>query len=807
MDGTDKKNIDISFEDDWMLKNRSYNKDTEHVIESLFAQGNGYLVSRAITEEAETNKVNYSGNYIVGLYNKAVHNIGEKKLERDEIVNLPNWWQVVFKINNNSWTDINRSDIQEFERTLYLKNGMLEKSMLLKDKIGNLTRVSSKRAISFSNRHVFAQTYSIQPLNYKGKISIKTLINGNVYNERDIKAKHLYISEKEGSQNIVCIAAETLKSNNMVFILNQFRTMVDGTEQKSDFNYLDKDREISGEFEVELKENQILTLEKKGYIKNFGLLYNFKHVKEDALALLDTYKDFDDIVAQSSAAWDAIWKKGGLYIKAEDKIQPYVNFYLYHLFITYSAHTETSNSGIPAYSIQMEKNHGLAGWEEMFVLPYLIGHFPEVARRAIGYRTQRLQNAIDNAGIHKFKGALFPWKSGINGKEQSFRERFDIIQGKWMEDLGYLQRHINVSVAHNIIQYFKATNDTGFLYLEGIETLCEICRFWADTVEFDREKHRYNINGVIGPDEFHPKYETALKPGINNNAYTNFMVIWVLGNTVQWVNQMPGNERGKLSEKIGLKPEELQKWRDISMFTKIEISDDEIIEQFSGYFKLAQMDWSEYKRKYPDLHRIDRILQAEGKKTSSYQISQQADALLPFYFLRPYEIREIMLETGYLLEEGFLSPNFEYYFYRTSHTSLLSKPIHAMIAHRNGDFALSYQLFYETLSEVEHFKSNNIIENGLNMGIVGALMNMIVNVFAGISFKEEFLHIQPRLPDGWESISFEMAHRGNTFHFEIGTKYIDITVLEKSSPELPILVVNKTEYQLGQRLTIEYSTK
>jgi hypothetical protein len=39
---------------------------------------------------------------------------------------------------------------------------------------------------------------------------------------------------------------------------------------------------------------------------------------------------------------------------------------------------------------------------------------------------------------------------------------------------------------------------------------------------------RYVIKGVVGPDEFHTAYPGADRPGLDNNANTNVMPVWVL---------------------------------------------------------------------------------------------------------------------------------------------------------------------------------------------------------------------------------------------------------------------------------------
>jgi trehalose/maltose hydrolase-like predicted phosphorylase len=66
----------------------------------------------------------------------------------------------------------------------------------------------------------------------------------------------------------------------------------------------------------------------------------------------------------------------------------------------------------------------------------------------------------------------------------------------------------------------------------------------------------------MGPDEFHDAYPDAGKPGIDNNAYTNIMAVWVLCRALEAIELVPPDRREALQEKLGLKQKELEKWEE-----------------------------------------------------------------------------------------------------------------------------------------------------------------------------------------------------------------------------------------------------
>ena len=69
--------------------------------------------------------------------------------------------------------------------------------------------------------------------------------------------------------------------------------------------------------------------------------------------------------------------------------------------------------------------------------------------------------------------------------------------------LGTDQRHVNAAIFYSIWHYFQTTEDVGFLRDYGAEMMLEIARFWASIAHFNTARERYEIHGVMGPDEFH----------------------------------------------------------------------------------------------------------------------------------------------------------------------------------------------------------------------------------------------------------------------------------------------------------------
>ena len=128
------------------------------------------------------------------------------------------------------------------------------------------------------------------------------------------------------------------------------------------------------------------------------------------------------------------------------------------------------------------------------------------------YRYRRLDAARANARRAGFRGAMFPWQSGSNGREESQEVHLNPQSGRWIPDNSHLQRHVNAAIAYNLYQYYQVTGDMEFLSFYGAEMMLEIARFWASLATYNADLDRYEILGVMGPDEYHDGYPDAEGP-------------------------------------------------------------------------------------------------------------------------------------------------------------------------------------------------------------------------------------------------------------------------------------------------------
>jgi len=187
----------------------------------------------------------------------------------------------------------------------------------------------------------------------------------------------------------------------------------------------------------------------------------------------------------------------------------------------------------------------------------------------------------------------------------------------------------------------------------------------------------------MGPDEFHDGYPDSATPGLNNNAYTNIMAVWVLCRALEILELLSDVRRAELTALLGLTAGEIERWDDISRRMFVQFHDNGIISQFEGYENLRDLDWEDYRTRYGNIQRLDLILEGENDSANNYKLSKQPDVLMLFYLFSAEEIGELFERMGYPFEYGTIPLNVAYYTNHSSHGSTLSRVVYAWVLARS----------------------------------------------------------------------------------------------------------------------------
>jgi len=364
------------------------------------------------------------------------------------------------------------------------------------------------------------------------------------------------------------------------------------------------------------------------------------------------------------------------------------------------------------------------------------------------YRYHTLPAARQRAARAGYQGAQYAWESADTGEEVTPTWVLPRVDGPPVRILtGDQALHITADVAYGVWNYWLATGDDEFMASFGADMILETAHFWASRVEWNARLGRYEINEVMGPDEYHHT--------VSNNAFTNGMVRWHLKTarqTLAWLENEHPEQAAQLATRLGLTPARLAQWQAIGeRLTIPQEPDSGLIEQFEGFFELEEVDLEAYEPRQKSMH---VILGIEG--ANARQVLKQPDVLMLLHLLGDEYTREVK------------QANWDYYVPRTDHTfgSSLGPAIHAILACELDIPDVAYAHFLRA-ARADLFDVRGNADDGLHAASAGGLWQAIVFGFGGLKVTPAGWSVTPRLPAHWQRLAFRFYHQGELIDVDL----------------------------------------
>jgi len=750
----------------WTLVYEGFSPAEEGLREALCVLGNGYFCTRGAAEWADAVEgVHYPGTYVAGGYNRLVTEIAGRPVENEDLVNMPNWLCLTWRIGDGAWFDLASVEILSYRQELNVREGVLGRRLRVRDGEGRETTLASRRIVCMDNPHLAAIEMILTPGNWSGRIEIRSGLDGRVVNAgvaryRQLNNRHLApLDAGFEDDGRIYLLVETSQSGLKVAEAARTRLLDDsGTPIAARAETAVEAGVVAQTFSFDVEEGAPITVEKT------VALYTSRdraiaHPLEEAVTAVRRAGTFGERLHGHKVAWKQLWRRCDLVLDQSERTQMVLRVHIFHLLQTASRNTVDLDAGIPARGWHGEAYRGHVFWDELFIFPFLNHTIPELTHSLLRYRHRRLDEARAAATEAGFRGAMFPWQSGANGREETQSMHLNPKSGRWLPDLSHNQRHVNIAVVYNVWQYWQATGNNGFMSIFGAELMFEIARFWASIAHYNPARDRYEIHGVMGPDEYHEDDPNHEGTGLRNNAYTNIMVAWSLEVALKALDSLLPYRRAELRETLDLADAEVSLWADMSRKMFVPFHEDGIISQFEGYEALDEFDWEGYRRKYGDIQRLDRILEAEGDSPNHYKLSKQADVLMLFYLLSEDEVIRVVERLGYRLDVEGIHRNIAYYLARTSHGSTLSRLVQSAVLSRY-DRETSWTAFREALeSDLSDIQGGTTAE-GIHLGAMAGTVDLVQRIYTGLEIREGVLFFNPRLPRHLGSLEFAIRYRG-----------------------------------------------
>ena len=256
----------IDFEG-WNLTYTDYSPKEEKVRETLTSSGNGYLGIRGAYEGSSSSQHHYPGTYIAGVFNRVPSEVHGQTVFNNDFVNTPNWLPVEFRIGGGNFIDPFDQKILSYRQNLNLRNGLMEREIVIQDNLGRITSIITSRFASMDDPHRCALKFTLKPVNYRADVEFRSGIDGRIQNKNvarysELASDHLEHVEGISEDQIILLHVHTNVSHYDIVTGTKTRILSHGKPAVLERSTVSENRYIGELFTIALSPNKSCTIEK-----------------------------------------------------------------------------------------------------------------------------------------------------------------------------------------------------------------------------------------------------------------------------------------------------------------------------------------------------------------------------------------------------------------------------------------------------------------------------------------------------------------------------------------------------------------
>lgn len=756
----------------WTVEEAGFDSGCMAKCESIFTQGNGYMNIRCALEEDYVGQCR--DTFIAGTFDKSMPD------EVTELPNLPDAAGLVIKINKERFS-MEKGRLLAYSRKLDLRNGECVREVTWESPQKERIKFVFRRFVSLAEQHVAAFQMEVTPLTGAVEIEIESGISSRSSN---MGAQHCTDGEKRLLDG-ECLRLITRTSQSDIPVAVH---CVHRFSKDPDFELpVIERRRLVKRFCFLADEKQTFKMDKTvcyhtGRDKEFeepeypSGTADARLVAEKGEECIrrNKEKSYEEMLEESARVWKDYWERMDVRIESPNSMdQLGVRFALYHLNIMINR--KDNRVGIGAKGLTGEGYKGHSFWDtEMFLLPHYLLTDPGAARTLLEYRYRTLPGAYRKAEENNYEGAMFPWESAWmdDGEVTPLYGAADVVTGECIPIYtGIREHHITADIAWAVWLYYNATGDDEFMDKYGCELLIETARFWASRLEWKEEAGRYEIWGVIGPDEY--------KEDVDNNAFTNYLATYNLWTAAEAIDRMPERwggawERLRKSYDLEDKKKEFREKAD-KIYLPVP-NRDGIVPQNDEYLSLEKIDLSKYRTQQG----VSTIYEDYSPaQMNHFMVSKQADLVM---------LLRIM--PGLFDEETRLR-NFLFYESRTLHDSSLSHGQHCVVAAWLGQEEMALDM-YRYAVNIDLGPNPHSSDEGIHSAAMGGIWQCNICGFAGLKWDDGRLSLENHLPAKWNRMEFKVWWHGT--QIKVALTHDMITAVHLSGPEISLRMNGRTYY-------------
>ncbi|MCF8062189.1 MAG: glycoside hydrolase family 65 protein, partial [Deltaproteobacteria bacterium] len=426
----------------WTLVYEGFKSEQEGLREALCTLGNGYFATRGAAPQSRADAVHYPGTYLAGGYNRRQTEVSGRTVENEDLVNLPNWLCLTFRFEEGDWFSLENANILSYRQELDLYQGILSRTVVFKDGRGRKTRLVERRLVHMAENHLAGLELSLSTENWSGTVEFRTALDGRVKNAgveryQGLNNDHLIpLPAEPVDEDTLFLKMETNQSGLRVAQAARTRAYQRGHLLRPERRLVQEEGYIAQEFTVSLAARDEVRIEKV-----LSLYTSRDHASSEcgleAKKAVARAEPFEGLLRSHARAWSHLWRDFDMVFEHRDPGKSdltamILRLNIFHLLQTASTHTMDLDVGIPSRGWHGEAYRGHIFWDELFIFPFLNLRLSEITRSLLLYRYRRLNEARPVPRQEGLRGAMFPWQSGSNGREQSQRLHLNPKSGRWI---------------------------------------------------------------------------------------------------------------------------------------------------------------------------------------------------------------------------------------------------------------------------------------------------------------------------------------------------------------------------------------
>ncbi len=337
----------------WSLVYLDYDPAEEGHREALCAVGNGYFVTRGAGAECKANDVHYPGTYVAGLYDRLRTDMAGREVENEDLVNIPNWLPLTFRVDDGPWFHIDTVTVLDYRVELDMRRGVLNRRVRFEDGDGRISQVGEQRFVHMRYRHVAALETTIRAVNWAGRLTVRSALDGTVVNDgvaryRDLAQRHLVPRRTTTpAPETMALEVETAESEIRIAVAARTTVMRDGAPMTATRDSHADEGYISQDVRLDLGEGEAVSVEK--IVSVFTSRDNaIADPHLEAVMRTRRCGDFATLLAPHVLEWDRLWRRFGVHLGDGEEVNAALSLHVFHLLQTVSPNSMDIDAGVPA---------------------------------------------------------------------------------------------------------------------------------------------------------------------------------------------------------------------------------------------------------------------------------------------------------------------------------------------------------------------------------------------------------------------------------------------------------------------------